>query len=103
MNVIDPDNDCEMTLAKAKKRVGVVFNELMNDSKKDSALDAKELRGRMTPKELKAANPYDDETLDKAEFLAAVAVRFKAANPDKDATIESKELSSIAGQALLRL
>jgi hypothetical protein len=103
LNIIDPDNDGEMTLAEAQTRAGVVFDKLNKDSKKDSTLDAKELRGRMTAKELKAANPDNDKTIDKAEYLAAVAVRFKAANPDKDATLECKELSTKAGQALYRL
>lgn len=103
LNLIDPDNDGEMTLAEAQKRAGLVFDKLNKDKHKDSTLDAKELRGRMSAKEFKAANPDNDGTIDKAEYLAVVAARFKAANPDKDATIECKELSSKAGQALWRL
>lgn len=103
LNVIDPDNDGEMTLAEAQKWAGLVFDKLNKDKGKDSTLDAKELRGRMTAKELKAANPDNDGTLDKAEYLAAVAVRFKAANPDKDVTIECDELRTKAGKALYQL
>jgi hypothetical protein len=103
LNIIDPDNDGEMTLAEAQKRAGLVFDKLNKDKKKDSTLDAKELRGRMTAKELKAANPDNDGTLDKAEYLSAVAVRFKAANPDGDVTIECDELKTKAGKALYKL
>jgi hypothetical protein len=103
LNVLDPDNDGEMTLPEARKRAGLVFDKLNKDKKKDSTLDAKELRGRLSAKELKAANPDNDGTLDKAEYLAAVEARFKAANPDGDQTIECKELSSKAGKALLKL
>lgn len=103
LNVVDPDNDGEMTLAEAQKRAGLVFDKLNKDKNKDSTLDAKELRGRMTGKELKAANPDNDGTLDKAEYLAAVAVRFKAANPDGDLTIECDELKTKAGKALYKL
>jgi hypothetical protein len=103
LNAIDPDNDGQMTLEEAKARATIVFEKLNRDKAKDSTLDAKELRGRLTAKELKAANPDNDGTLDKAEYLAAVEARFKAANPDGDKTIECKELSSKAGKALLKL
>jgi Ca2+-binding EF-hand superfamily protein len=103
LNAIDPDNDGQMTLEEAKARATIVFEKLNRDKAKDSTLDAKELRGRLSAKELKAANPDNDGTLDKAEYLAAVEARFKAANPDGDQTIECKELSSKAGKALLKL
>jgi len=103
LNMLDPDNDGEMTLPEAQKRAGLVFDKLNKDKKKDSTLDAKELKGRMTAKEFKAANPDNDGTIDKAEYLAAVAARFKAANPDGDVTIECDELRTKAGKKLLNL
>lgn len=103
LRAIDPDNDGSMTLEEAKTRAGVVFDQLNKDKAKDSTLDAKELRWRMSAKDLKAANPDKDGTLDKAEYSAVVEAWFKAANKDSDATIECKELKSKAGRALLRL
>ena len=54
----------------------------------------------MTAKELKAADPDNDGTLDKAEFLAGSREAVHAANPDNDETIDCKELRSTAGKAL---
>ena len=103
LNQIDPDADGSMTLDEAKKQAGLVFDRLNKDAGKDKTLDKKELSGRLSAKELKAGDPDNDKTIDKTEYLAIVEARFKAANPDQDATIECKELSSKAGQALLRL
>ena len=47
--------------------------------------------------------PDSDGTLDKKEYLAAVAERFKMADPDGDGTLDAKELNSKAGKALLAL
>ena len=101
--VIDPDNDGSLDLAEAKKAAGAVFDRLNKDKDKDATLDRKELKGRLTAKDIAAADPDKDKSLDKAEYLAVVEARFKAANGDKDSTIECKELSTKAGRALLQL
>ena len=64
---------------------------------------AKELEGRLTEAELKAADPDNDGTLDEKEYLAVVKKKFEAANPDNDGTVDLKELESPAGQDLLKL
>jgi Ca2+-binding EF-hand superfamily protein len=61
------------------------------------------LRGRLSAKELAAADPDKDGTLSKTEYLAVVEQRFNAADPDKDGTVDRKELRSRSGRALLRL
>ncbi|MGY3234921.1 hypothetical protein ACVWZ4_004611 [Bradyrhizobium sp. USDA 4472] len=64
----------------------------------------REPRGRLTAKELAAADdPDHDGTLTLDEYLAVVEQRFNAANPDGDGTLDAKELNSRAGRALLRL
>ena len=68
-----------------------------------TALDAKELEGRLTEAEIKAADPDNDGTLDEKEYLAVVKKKFEAANPDNDGTVDLKELESPAGQELLKL
>jgi Ca2+-binding EF-hand superfamily protein len=78
-----------------------VFDKLDHDH--DSTLDKRELRGRLSVKELAAADPDKDSTLDKSEYLAVVENRFKAADPDNDGTIDAKELKSSAGRSLSRL
>ena len=103
IKAVDPDNDGTMDLAEAKAAAGKLFDKLNKDKAKDSTLDAKELKGRLSAKELKAADPDKDGTIDKAEYLAVVEARFKAANPDGDGTIECKELGTKAGKALLKL
>ncbi len=57
----------------------------------------------MTAKQVKAADPDKDGTLDQAELLGEVEKRFKAAEPDGDGTIDCKELKSANGKALAKL
>ena len=66
-------------------------------------LDKRELRGRLNAKDFAAADPDNDGTLDKNEFLALVEKRFNAANPDNDGTLDAKELKTAAGRSLARL
>jgi Ca2+-binding EF-hand superfamily protein len=49
------------------------------------------------------ADPDNDKTISKDEYLSYVEVLFKKADPDNDGTIDAKELSSPAGHALLGL
>jgi Ca2+-binding EF-hand superfamily protein len=101
IRLLDTDNDGTVDLAEAKKAASALFDKLERDH--DGTLDKRELAGRLTAKELAAADPDHDGTLTKDEYLAVVEQRFNAANPDKDGTLDAKELSSAAGKALLRL
>jgi Ca2+-binding EF-hand superfamily protein len=101
IRLLDTDNDGTVDLAEAKKAASALFDKLERDH--DGTLDKRELAGRLSAKELAAADPDHDGTLTKDEYLAVVEQRFNAANPDKDGTLDAKELSSAAGKALLRL
>jgi Ca2+-binding EF-hand superfamily protein len=101
VKMFDTDNDGTLDLAEVKKAASALFAKLNPD--KDDTLDAKEVRGRLSAKELAAADPDHDGTLTLDEYLAVVEQRFNAANPDKDGTLDAKELRSPAGRALLRL
>jgi Ca2+-binding EF-hand superfamily protein len=101
IKLFDTDNDGTLDLAEVKKAASALFDKL--DADHDGTLDARELRGRLSAKELAAADPDHDGTLTLNEYLAVVEQRFNAANPDKDGTLDSKELSSPSGRALLRL
>jgi Ca2+-binding EF-hand superfamily protein len=101
IQMLDTDNDGTVDLAEAKKAASAVFDRLERDH--DGTLDKRELAGRLSAKELAAADPDHDGTLTKDEYLAVVAQRFGAADPDHDGTLDAKELSSAAGRALLRL
>jgi Ca2+-binding EF-hand superfamily protein len=101
IKMLDTDNDGTLDLAEVKKAASALFAKLDRDH--DGTLDARELRGRLTAKELAAADPDHDGTLTLDEYLAVVEQRFNAANPDKDGTLDAKELRSPAGRALLRL
>jgi EF hand len=57
----------------------------------------------LSAKELSAADPDHDGTLTKDEYLAVVEQRFNAANADSDGTLDAKELTTKAGQKLMRL
>jgi Ca2+-binding EF-hand superfamily protein len=101
IKIFDTDNDGTLDLAEAKKAASALFAKLDRDH--DGTLDKRELAGRLSARELAAADPDHDGTLTADEYLAVVEQRFNAANPDKDRTLDAKELNSPAGQALLRL
>jgi Ca2+-binding EF-hand superfamily protein len=101
INQLDTDHDGTVDLAEAKAAASALFDRLEHD--KDGTLDKRELSGRLSTKELAAADPDHDGTLTKDDYLAIVEQRFKAADPDHDGTLDAKELSSPAGRSLLRL
>lgn len=101
IRLLDTDSDGTVDLDEAKRAASAVFDRLEKDN--DGTLDARELKGRLSAKELAAADPDNDGTLTKDEYLKVVEQRFKAANPDNDGTIDAKEFKTKAGQALLRL
>jgi EF hand len=70
---------------------------------KDSTLDSKEVKGVIGPKAFKAADPDNDGTLDKNEYLAYVAKVFDKVDTDHDGTIDAKELGTPSGKLLKRL
>ena len=99
--LFDTDNDGTVDLAEAKKAASDLFDKLDHD--KDGTLDVKELQGRLSRKDLGAADPDNDKTLTKDEYLAVVEKRFKAADPDNDGTVSAAEFRTTSGQALARL
>jgi Ca2+-binding EF-hand superfamily protein len=98
---LDTDNDGTVDLAEAKKAASDLFDRL--DTDKDGTLDIKELEGRLNLKDFAAADPDNDKTLTKGEYLAAVEKRFRAADPDNDGTVSAAEFRTSAGRALARL
>lgn len=101
MATLDPDADGTVDLAEAKAAGAAMFKKLNPDD--DGTLDAKELAGRLSEADLKAADPDNDGTLDEAEYAALIERLFKEANPDDDGTLDEAELKSPAGQKLLAL
>ncbi len=101
VKMFDTDNDGTLDLAEVKKAASAMFTKL--DPDRDGTLDARELRGRLSAKELAAADPDRDGTLSLDEYLSVVEQRFNAANPDKDGTLDARELNARAGRALVRL
>lgn len=101
IKTFDLDSDGTLDLAEVKKAAAALFARL--DPDHDGTLDKRELRGRLTARELAAADPDHDGTLSLDEYLAVVEKRFNAANPDSDGTLDAKELRTPAGRALLRL
>ena len=101
IKMFDTDNDGTLDLTEVKKAASALFAKLDRDH--DGTLDKRELAGRLTARELAAADPDHDGTLTIEEYLAVVEQRFNAANPDRDGTLDAKELNTPAGKALLRL
>jgi Ca2+-binding EF-hand superfamily protein len=97
----DVDNDGTVDLDEAKKAAGALFDKL--DTDKDGTVDFKELKGRLAHKEFAAADPDNDGTLSKDEYLAVVEKRFKAADPDNDGTVSATEFETAAGRSLGQL
>ena len=73
------------------------------DVDKDGTLDEKELQGRVSKTQFREADPDNDNTLTKNEYMVFVAKAFRTANRDSDSTLDAKELQTAAGRALLRL
>ena len=101
IQMFDTDNDGTLDLAEVKKAASAAFAKLDRDH--EGSLDKRELVGKLSAKELAAADPDHDGTLTLDEYLAIVEQRFNAANRDKDGTLDAKELNTSAGRALLRL
>ena len=98
IGLFDTDNDGTVDLDEAKKAASALFDKL--DTDKDGTLDFKESKGRLTHKELTAADPDNDGTLSKDEYLALIEDRFKAADPDNDGSMSAAEFKTHAGQSL---
>jgi Ca2+-binding EF-hand superfamily protein len=101
IKMFDTDNDGTLDLEEVKKAASALFARLDRDH--DGTLDRHELAGRVSARELAAADPDHDGTLSVDEYLAIVQQRFNAANRDNDGTLDAKELDTPAGRALLRL
>lgn len=101
IKMFDLDSDGTIDLAEAKRAATDRFAKL--DPDHDLTLDRRELAGRLSARELAAADPDHDGTLTLDEYLAVVEKRFNAANRDSDGTLDAKELRTPAGRALLRL
>src|SRR5579863_5336215 len=101
VKMFDLDSDATLDLGEVKKAAADLFARLDRDH--DGTLDKRELAGRLSARELAAADPDHDGTLTLDEYLAVVERRFNAANRDADGTLDAKELRTPAGGALLRL
>ena len=75
--MLDVDDSGRIELDEARIAAATLFDELDGDG--DRMLDARELGGRLSTKELAAWDPDADGTLTKVDYLAAVEQRFKAA------------------------
>ena len=99
--MLDADHDGTVDLGETKHAATKVFRRLERDS--DNTLDAHELSGRLTKRELAAADPDHDRTLTEGEYLSLVKRMFRLADRDNDGTLDSRELGSRAGRELQRL
>ena len=82
LQTLDPDKDGTVDLNEAKTAASALFDKL--DVNHDGTLDRKELKDRISAEDWKVADPDNDKTISKDEYLAFVEVAFKRANPDND-------------------
>ena len=88
-------------LREAQAAGSALFDRL--DADKEGTLTIRELQGRLSRSDFKSADPDNDGTLTRQEFLTILESRFKAADPDKDGTLDRSELATPAGAALRQL
>lgn len=84
---LDKDHDGTLDLAEVKDAAGAVFDKLEKDH--DSTLDRREVGGRVATGEFKEADPDNDATLTKDEYLALVEKLFNEADADKNGTLSA--------------
>ena len=101
LRAFDIDKDGTLDLAEVKSAAAARFDELNPDA--DDSLDEREAAPVLQGQAFRQADANGDGKVNKAEYLAYAERMFLLANPDKDATLDRTELSSEAGQALLRL
>jgi Ca2+-binding EF-hand superfamily protein len=98
---IDTDSEGTIDLNEAKAAASPVFDKL--DADHDGTLNRAELRGRIPEQDWAIADPDNDKTLTKDEYLKYVEFAFKRADKDGDGTVDAKEARTHAGRLLLRL
>ena len=98
---IDIDKDGTIDLNEAKAAASSVFDKL--DVDHDGTLSRAELRGRVLSQDWAVADPDNDKTMTKDEYLNYVEIVFKRADRDGDGTVDAKEARTHAGRVLLRL
>src|SRR5262249_39757201 len=95
------DNDKTLDLTEVKAAAGQHFDAVNKDG--DTTLEANEVKGIVGPKAFKEADPDNDGSLSKDEYLALVEKVFKKADPDNDGTVDAAELNSASGKTLRKL
>ena len=86
----DKDSDKTLDLAEVKA-AATQFDKLNKDS--DDTLDRTETKGVVGKKEFKAADPDNDGTLTKDEYLSIVEKLFKKADVDNDGTLRRQGIA----------
>jgi hypothetical protein len=94
----DKDGDKTLDWNEVQAAAGARFAKLNKDQ--DGTLDAQEVEGVIGPATFKDADPDNDGTLSKAEYLDLARKLFRQADADGDGTLDAKELSSRAGRSL---
>jgi EF hand len=96
-----PPGEETLSIAEVKAAASAKFDKLEKDA--DGTLDNKEVEGIIGAKTFKAADPDNDGTLSKDEYLALVEKLFTKADVDHDGTLSVTELKSQAGHELKAL
>ena len=76
---LDTDNDGTVDLTEINKSAEALFGKLEKDN--DGTVDIKEIAGPSAKKEFAAADPDNDGTLTKDEFLSVVADSVQGRGP----------------------
>lgn len=98
VDTLDHDADQTLNWSEVEKGAMARLEKLNKDA--DATRDSKELKGVMGAKAFNAADPNNDRTLSKSEYLALVKKLSAQADADHDGTLDATELSSKIGRHL---
>jgi len=101
LRAFDIDKDGTLDLAEVKSAAAARYDEL--DPKLDDNMDQHQAASALRGAAFRQADTNHDSKLSKAEYLAYAERRFHATDHEGDGKLDHKELSSKAGQALMRL
>ena len=97
------DADQEGTVKLEQIRRAAVERFQVLDRKHKGTLTRSQLAGVLNFQQFRKADKNKHGSLDQDEFLSVIEKVFQEADTDHDGTLDQKELSSSAGQALIRM